>query len=394
MNKDFKLVEVNDSVTEESFIKLPNNLYKNNKNYVHPLESDIKNIFDKNKNKFFKHGECIRWILKDSENKTVGRVAAFIDFQTLESYEQPTGGMGFFECINNQNAAFVLFDKCKEWLQEKGMEAMDGPINFGSRMQWWGLHVDGDLSPVYGMFYHHKYYKIFFENYGFKDFFQQYNYEVELDIKNLHKIVLLKAQRVYRDEKYTTEFFDKKNTGKYIKDFVTIYNNTWIGDIPGVNKMTEEEVADIFKQMKPLLEENYLIFAYYDKKPIGFFIMMPDINEILIHLKGKLNFKAKLIFLWYKYFKKNKTMIGQIFGIDTNFQNKGIESILIEKFSQIIGRGKEPYSKLQFNWIGDFNPRMMHLMEQYLSAKIKKTYITYRYLFDRNKEFKRAEPTK
>ncbi|PVX52268.1 hypothetical protein C7377_0577 [Balneicella halophila] len=387
----YNLVPVTNEEESKEFIQLTKTLYKGVKNYVQPIDDDIAHVFDPAKNEFFKHGECTRWILQDAQGKTVGRVAAFIDRNILDVYGQPTGGMGFFECINDQDAAFRLFDACKEWLQVRNIEAMDGPVNFGPRLQWWGLHTEGDQRPVYGMFYHHSYYKTFFEDYGFQVFFKQFNYRTELCEKSLNRIVLLKAKRVYRDKKFHTEFFDKKNIDKYIQDFTTVYNNTWVGEIPGVEEMTVEEVRETFEAMKPLLEERYVIFAYYDNKPVGFFVMVPDANEIIKHVNGKFNLKAKLYFLWYKYFQRDKTVIGQIFGVDRAFQGRGVEAILIEKFSQVIFTGKEKYKYLEFNWIGDFNPRMQHMMEEHLNAKIYKTYITYRYLFDRTKEFKRAE---
>lgn len=387
----YTLIPVTNATTADTFVKMPTKLYAGVKNYVQPLHADIQQVFDSHKNAFFKHGECMRWLLQDDRGETVGRVAAFIDRNILDVYEQPTGGMGFFECINDKQAAFQLFDACKIWLEERGIEAMDGPVNFGPRLQWWGLHVQGDKRPVYGMFYHHFYYRRFFESYGFQVFFKQFNYRTLLAKESLNRIVLLKAKRVYRDKKFHTAFFDKNNTQKFIKDFVTVYNNTWVDEIPGVEEMTVQEVTETFEAMKPLLEEKYIIFAYYDEQPVGFFIMVPDANEILQHANGLFSLKAKLHFLWYKYIKKNKTVIGQIFGVDKAFQGRGVEAIMIEKFSQVIFTEKEPYRYLEFNWIGDFNPRMQHMVEEHLNAKVRKTYITYRYLFDRNKEFKRAE---
>jgi hypothetical protein len=91
-------------------------------------------------------------------------------------FEQPTGGIGFFECIDNQNAANLLFDTAKEWLQTKGMEAMDGPINFGEKDNWWGLLISANTEVMYGMSYNPPYYIQLFENYGFKDYYKQFNY--------------------------------------------------------------------------------------------------------------------------------------------------------------------------------------------------------------------------
>jgi hypothetical protein len=126
-----KLTEVKTKAQKRAFLDTARKLYKDDMVWVCPLDNVIEGVFDPDKNVFFKHGEAIRWILQNDQGKLIGRVAAFINRKKAFGYEQPTGGMGFFECIDDQNAAFMLFDKCKSWLAERGMEAMDGPINFG-----------------------------------------------------------------------------------------------------------------------------------------------------------------------------------------------------------------------------------------------------------------------
>lgn len=122
--------EVKTDADKQSFLQVAVDIYKNDPSWIRPLDKDIEDVFDPEKNKFFKRGECTRWLLKDDAGKVTGRIAAFVNRQYKQ--EQPTGGIGFFECINDQAAANFMFDHCKKWLHERGMEAMDGPINFGS----------------------------------------------------------------------------------------------------------------------------------------------------------------------------------------------------------------------------------------------------------------------
>jgi len=131
-------------------------------NYVRPINKEIEEVFDPAMNSFFSHGEAIRWILKDENGKVIGRVASFINKRKAYTFQQPTGGMGFFECVNNRDAAFRLFDKCRDWLSGKGMQAMDGPINFGENDVNWGLLVEGFTHPGIGMNYNPPYYREFF----------------------------------------------------------------------------------------------------------------------------------------------------------------------------------------------------------------------------------------
>ncbi|HEY4651824.1 MAG TPA: hypothetical protein VIG72_10435, partial [Pontibacter sp.] len=136
-----QLIEVNTPELAREFLNVQVNLYKKDPNYIRPLDKDVNDVFDPKKNRLLQQGEAVRWLLQDSTGKYIGRVAAFINKRTANSYEQPTGGMGFFDCINDQAAANMLLDACKNWLHERGMEAMDGPINFGERDKWWGLLI-------------------------------------------------------------------------------------------------------------------------------------------------------------------------------------------------------------------------------------------------------------
>ena len=159
-----KILEVKDKISRKQFLEVVEDIYQNDDAYVRPLDGMIEEIFDPSQNIFFTHGSATRFILIN-ENRVIGRVAAFINEKKAFGFEQPTGGLGFFECIDNKEAAFKLFDTAKEWLKERGMEAMDGPINFGENDNFWGLLIDGFTQPGFGMQYNPPYYKkVFLRN--------------------------------------------------------------------------------------------------------------------------------------------------------------------------------------------------------------------------------------
>jgi hypothetical protein len=165
------ILPVTDDITEKEFLFGTVYLYKNDPNWVRPLDKDIHDVFDKTKNKSFRFGKAERWILKDDTGKLLGRIAAFVNSKYKNIGDNsPTGGVGFFECINSQEAADLLFDNARHWLINNGMEAMDGPINFGERDRWWGLLTRGFYEPLYCMNYNPPYYVQLFENYGFRVF--------------------------------------------------------------------------------------------------------------------------------------------------------------------------------------------------------------------------------
>ena len=182
----YTLTEVVSRKDRKAFLMLPVRLYKDVKEWIRPLDQSIENVFDPQKNAAFRDGVCIRWILKNERKQVIGRVAAFIDYGSANHNEQPTGGLGFFECENDQLAANMLFDACKNWLMSKGMQAMDGPINFGERNSWWGLLVEVyDIEPTFEMYYHFPYYRQLFEAYGFQNYINQYTYHRYIDTGGL-----------------------------------------------------------------------------------------------------------------------------------------------------------------------------------------------------------------
>ena len=126
-----KIFEVVDKKAKKEFLDIARLIYKNDPNWVQLLDVQIEKIFDPKINVFFQNGEATRFVLKDDNGKLIGRIATFINRDKAFGFEQPTGGCGFFECINDKKAAFLLFDTAKEWLEKRKMKAMDGPINFG-----------------------------------------------------------------------------------------------------------------------------------------------------------------------------------------------------------------------------------------------------------------------
>lgn len=379
-----ELIEVKSKAEIKEFLQLPVRIYSNDPNWCRPLDQDIEEVFDVKKNKFFFHGQCTRWILiRDGE--TIGRVAAFINHKTASKELQPTGGMGFFECINDQAAAFMLFDTCKKWLQQQGMEAMDGPINFGERDAWWGLLVDG-FSPVpYKMNYNPAYYRNFFEDYGFKNYFEQWCYSLKV-ADRLQKKFYTRHAAIAARPGFSSAHLRKNHLEKYAEDFRQVYNKAWVKHGSG-KELEQHQVLRFFKKMKPVMDEKIIWFVYHNGEPVGTWINLPDINAIFRKFNGKFGWIEKLRFIFQLRSRKIKKMIGLVFGVIPEYQGKGVDAYLIVEAAKVI-QGQKLYDDLEMQWIGDFNPKMVAICEK-LGAWRSRTLITYRYLFDRTKEFKR-----
>jgi RimJ/RimL family protein N-acetyltransferase len=129
-----QLIEVTTPALAKEFIQTNVELNRHDPAYIRPIDKEIDQVFDPNYNKAFRQGEATRWILRDDQGKLIGRIAAFVNKRYKNKGDDvPVGGCGFFDCINNQDAADMLFDVARHWLGQRGMEAMDGPINFGER---------------------------------------------------------------------------------------------------------------------------------------------------------------------------------------------------------------------------------------------------------------------
>jgi hypothetical protein len=235
-----------DPQRQREFLTLPVRLYKGNSYWIRPLDKDVEDTFNPKKNKNFKYGACIRWIAVDDSGQTVGRVAAFVNQNTVnKGNDQPTGGMGFFECIEDEKVADTLFDTCKKWLTERGMEAMDGPINFGERDRFWGVLIHGfDKEPLYGMGYHFPYYQRFFEAYGFQTYFEQMTFFLHMPkdkfMERVNRVFFERAERILAMKNYEFRHIDKKQLDKYAENFRVVYNKAWAKNL-GAEDMTPEK---------------------------------------------------------------------------------------------------------------------------------------------------------
>lgn len=381
------ILEVTTSVHEKEFLDMAVRLYKNEKNWIRPLDKDIEGLFHPETNKLFKlGGKAKRWLLQDTKGKTIGRIAAFIHPKWKE--KQPTGGIGFFECIHDRDAAFLLFDTAKSWLEQEGMEAMDGPVNFGERDKWWGLLVEGFSPPNYNMPWNFAYYQEFFEAYGFQIYFKQYTYARSVQGVNFDPKLVERGKRLLKD----SDFQFRHIQGKELKEkapqyFMEVYNKAWARHLG--KSLTLRETQVIFSKMKPIMDPRLIYFGFYKNEPVSFFINIPEINQIFKYVNGKLDLIGKLKFLWHKTFNPPNKMLGLVFGVVPEFQGKGVDSAMVMAYNETFAKHDSfPYKTIEMNWIGDFNPKMMRVCEQ-LNAEIFKTHHTYRYLFDRNKPFER-----
>ena len=390
-SQKYRLQEIAGSAAEREWLDFPKRLYRGYPNWVCPLDDDIREVFDPKRNELFEDGEAVRWVVRDASGEIVGRIAAFYNREKAALEEQPTGCCGFFECIDSQQVADMLFDAARMWLASRGMEAMDGPVNFGQRSDWWGLLVEGyEFQPLYKNPYNPSYYKELFENYGFRNYFNQHSFIWRKDTSEANRQILVRAERLYTTPGYHVEPLDMHNLEETAENFRVVYNRAW-ALFSGVKPMTREEALVLLRRLKPILDPEIVFFAYFNQEPIGFFVTVPDLNRLIGKFNGKFGLWQKLRLMWdLKVRRKCDRIFGIIFGIAPEYHGKGVESAIMAEYWKYLDRKDIPYKTLELAWIGDFNPVMNRMIENYVCASRHKIHTTYRYLFDRTREFHRC----
>lgn len=385
-----KIIEVTNLEESRQFIRLSVELYEKQAAYIRPLDKDIENVFDPKVNQNFENEECIRWILR-SDDQVIGRIAAFTRGKaSLNGSHGVEGGIGFFECINDQGAADLLFDTAREWLIGKGATFMDGPINFGKRDKWWGLLTQGyELEPNYQCNYHLPYYKKLFEDYGFEVYFEQFTFTKQIQ-DPLHPRLTYKAELVKKDPGYTVEHFRLRDIEAHTKAIVEIYNRAWVNH-EGVSALSLSEGEAIMNELRPILDEKIIWLVFYHGEPVAFYVNIPEANQLLKYAKGRMDMLGKLKFLWHRWRGTNRKIVGMVFGIVPEHQGKGVDGAMIMAFADMVRRSPKKYETIEINGIGDFNRKMILVIKQ-VGGKVCKVHTTYRYLFDRKAPFERMKP--
>jgi len=344
-------------------------VYAGDGDFIYPITADVEAVFDVNKNKSFQNGAARRWIALDAAGRTAGRIAAFY---TVKPKSGKRGGIGFFESINDPTVANALFDIAEAWLISELCLSIDAPINFGDRDSYWGLLISATTPPSYRENYHPKYYQQWFTFRGYQLEIEQNTYDIvekEFNYERFSKI----AERVMSKPGYRFEFFRYAQLDKFAADFVSIYNQAWAFH-DDFEPLQYEELHKRLKEIKPAMPEEFAIFAYDNDKPIGFFVAILEINQVLKDFKGSMGWWQKIQFMLNR--GKISKAKGIVFGIVPSHHNLGVETGLIIKFHQ--GNAiKRRMETMELAWVGDFNPKMISMLES-LGAVKTKVHHTYR----------------
>lgn len=367
---EISIKKVENDHEKNQFIKFPWKIYENDPYWVPPLFFDVKNNLDKKKNPFYNHSKMDMW-LAEKDGKLAGRIAAIVNDNHNKYYNDKVGFFGFFECVNDQNVAKLLFDTASKYLKENGMEVIRGPVNPSTNDEC-ALLIEGfDLSPVMLMPYNPKYYQSLIEDYGFqkaKDLYALYIGADVIDNTELMSKLERISEMIIKKENLKIRHVNLKDFDNELQKIREVYNNAWQGNW-GFVPMTEEEFIHVAKILKPIADEDFILLAEKDGNPIGFSLCLPDINQVLKNLNGRL-FPFG-IFKFLKNKKKIDVLRVIIMGVNVEYHRKGIDAIF---YQNIIKTGYKKNIKAgEISWVLEDNYAMVQAAEK-LGAHIYKTY--------------------
>jgi hypothetical protein len=352
-----------------TFIRFPWKIYQGDRYWVPPLIKDLLSKFSPN-HPFRSHSEMI-FLLAYKEGEIAGRIAGIIDHHYVEFHKDKVGFFGFFESTVNAEVAEILLSRAEAWLKEHGMERMIGPMNPSTNDEC-GLLVEGfDTSPCLMMPYNPRYYPSLLESFGLKKAMDLYAYWVE-DSPFFHDRLTRIAEKMRkREPQLQVRPIDLRHFDEELKVVKEIYNHAWSKNW-GFVPLTEEEIDDLAKNLKPLVVSDLILFAYWGEEPIGFSVSLPDYNEVLKHLNGKVGLLGGLKFLYYS--RKIRKVRVMLLGVKHAFQKKGVEGLL---YFETFRRGtKKGYFQAECSWILEKNLLMQHGIEA-MGGKRYKTYRIY-----------------
>jgi len=368
-----QILTVDSPKTWRLFFQVAHRIYKHDPNWITPLEMDIRNVFDPEKNTAWKNGSARLFVLLDESGVPAGRVAAFIDHEANTSQPYPLGGIGYFECIEQPDYAAALFAEATRYLQSQGAKVIEGPVNFGERDKFWGLLVKGFDPPLYQENYNPPYYQEFFLREGFIPYEQILTYVGDSANISFDRLGAI-AKRLKERQPVAVKSLDYDNIDQFAADFAEVYNAAFSG-FEHFHPISNALVRNMLIQAKPIADPHIAAIAYYDGHPAGFIALYPDINPLLRHAKGKMNFWTIPIFLLKKKLTKTYNAKGLGFGIHPDYQAKGIFALLIDFLGT--ARNVQRYPRMCLAGIRTHNHEIRSIYTR-LQVDVDRIHVAYR----------------
>lgn len=350
------------------FVLFPWQIYSGDPNWVPPLIGETKKMLNPSKHPFFLHADVALFLAWRS-GKPVGRIAAIVNRNHNLIADEKTGFFGFFESVDDPVVAGTLLETASRWVADRGMDRLRGPASFSTNEEC-AMLVDGfDSPPCVMMPYNPRYYPALLEGAGFvkaKDI-----YAFFLETNEIPDRILRIADEIARRENVIVRSLDMRRFSSEVDRFRILYNNAWEKNW-GFVPMTDEEIAHMAVSLKPVVDPDFIIFLEKEGQTIGCALALPDVNQALRHVNGRL-FPFGLLKILYHARRIRRIRVLAL-GLLREHRGKGLDILL---YLQLFKNGfRKSYHQGEFSWVLEDNIAMCRPLER-IGAKLYKTYRFY-----------------
>jgi GNAT superfamily N-acetyltransferase len=354
-----------------TFIKLPWRLYRNERNWVPPLIAERRRFLDRKRNPFFRHAEA-QYFIARRDGRPVGRISAQVDRNFNVFQDNAWGMFGFFECERDPEAAEALLDAAERWLRARGRDRMVGPMDFTTNDEC-GVLIEGhERRPLILTPWTHPYYPELLEGAGMTKAMDLLMWELHIQGRDqVNPIIWEIADLVESKHGITVRNMRKSDLEAEISRFLEVYNAAWERNW-GFVPLTEEEVRHYAKDLKPLLDENWAFIAEREGEVIGAALTLPDYNQVLAHMNGRLLPIGWAKFLWYRR-KVDRVRVFAL-GVKPEHQHTGVAAAFYKRHFD--AADSTPQSWGEMGWILETNKPMNRAMEG-MGGRVVRRYRLY-----------------
>jgi GNAT superfamily N-acetyltransferase len=351
------------------FIRLPWRLYRNEPLWVPPLISERKRHLDRDHNPFFEHAEA-EYFLAWRDGEVVGRITAQVDHRFNEYQDNDWGLFGFFEAEDNQEIANALLESAEGWLRERGRDRMVGPMDFNTNHEV-GLLIEGhDRRPQILENWHHPYYEALIEGYGMTKVMDLLKWYLNVSDREQKLLPVMEelADKLEPEHGIRIKHIRKREFEDGVRRFMEIYNSAWEKNW-GFVPLTEHELQDYAKELKPIYDEHWGMYADKDGETVGAALTLVDFNQVLKKMNGRI-----LPIGWAKALAaRPKIDCVRVFalGVKPEYQHAGVAAgLYVEHFKMA---ASTPQTWGETGWILENNVAMNRGMEA-MGGEVVKRY--------------------
>jgi GNAT superfamily N-acetyltransferase len=363
-----------------AFIGLPWEVYRGNPYWVPPLVSERQAFLDRKRNPFFEHARA-EYFLARRNGRVVGTIAAFTNDLYNEVHHQNLGWFGFFEVLEDPEAASALLASAEDWARGAGHDRIYGPAQFSSNDEW-ALLVDGfDDPPRVLMTYNPPRYRQYLEAAGYLKAMDMWAYSSRLDIfgseDGLPEKLLRVGGKVLQRGQLHLRRADLRHFDREVGHVKRIYNAAWMENW-GYVPMTEAEIDRLAKQLRPFVDPDLVLFVEHEGEVVGFGLSLPDLNQALRLAyprpgQPEALTMAKLLWHW-KVGRRVEWVRIMAAGALPEYQGRGVAALIFSHMARNAVRKGFKYAEM--GWILESNPKS-YLSVEHLGGKIYKTYRIY-----------------